>query len=67
MKGTHLVHCVKHHFQQYFSYILTVSFIGGGNWSTQGKPQTIRKSLTSLSHNVVLGAPRHERSSNSQL
>jgi len=28
--------------QQYFSYIVVVSFIGGGNWRTQ-----------SLSHNVV--------------
>ena len=27
-------------FQQYFSYIVTVSFIGGGNWSTQRKPPT---------------------------
>jgi hypothetical protein len=26
--------------QQYFSYISAVSFIGGGNWSTQRKPPT---------------------------
>jgi hypothetical protein len=25
-------------FQQYFSYIMAVSFIGGGNWSTWRKP-----------------------------
>jgi len=24
-------------FQQYFSYIVTVSFIGGGIWRTRGK------------------------------
>ena len=26
------------HFQQYFSYLVTVSFIGGGKWSTRRKP-----------------------------
>jgi hypothetical protein len=31
-------------FQQYFSYIVMVSFIGGGNWSTRRKPLTCRKS-----------------------
>ena len=34
--------------QQYFSYIVAVSFIGGGNQSTQRKPQTCRKSLTNF-------------------
>jgi hypothetical protein len=28
---------VQYHFQQYFSYIVAVSFIGGGNQSTQKK------------------------------
>jgi len=28
---------VKRHFQQYFSYIVAVSFIGGGNRRTQRK------------------------------
>jgi hypothetical protein len=37
---------VKRPFQQYFSYIVVVSFIGGGNRSTRRKPQTCRKSLT---------------------
>jgi hypothetical protein len=32
------------HFQQYFSYIVAVSFIGGG--STRRKPLICRKSLT---------------------
>jgi len=36
------------HFQQYFSYIVTVSFIGGGNRSIQRKPPTCRKSLTTF-------------------
>jgi hypothetical protein len=35
--------------QQYFSYIVAVSFIGGGNWSTRRNPPTYRKSLTTLS------------------
>jgi hypothetical protein len=32
-------------FHQYFSYIVVVSFIGGGHWSIQRKPQTYHKSL----------------------
>jgi len=43
-----LVYGVYRHFQQYFSYIVVVSFIVGGNWST------------SL-HNAVSSTPRHER------
>ena len=44
---------VLRHFQQYFSYIVVVSFIGVGNWSTQRKSPTCCKSLTNLSHKVV--------------
>jgi hypothetical protein len=33
----------KRHFRQYFSYILAVSFIGGGSRSTLRKPPTCRK------------------------
>ena len=36
------------HFQQYFSYTVAVSFIGGGNWSARRKPPTCRKSLTNF-------------------
>jgi len=36
------------YFQQYFSYIVAVNFIGGGNWSTQRKPSTCHKSLTNF-------------------
>jgi hypothetical protein len=35
-------------FQQYFSYIMAVSFIGGGNQRTRRKPLTCRKSLTNF-------------------
>ena len=38
---------VERHFQQYFSYIVMVSFIGWGNRSTQ----------RNASHNVVLSTP----------
>ena len=42
-----LIYGVWGHFQQYFSYILAISFIGGGNWSTQRKPLTWRKQTKS--------------------
>jgi hypothetical protein len=35
-------------FQQYFSFIAVISFIGGGNRSTGRKPQTCIKSLTNF-------------------
>jgi hypothetical protein len=38
----------KCHFQQYFGYIVSVSFIGGGNRSTMRKPLTCCKSLTNF-------------------
>ena len=53
-----LVYGAEHHFQQYFSYILTVSFIGGGTWNIRRKPLTCHKSLTKLSHNVVSNTPQ---------
>jgi hypothetical protein len=34
--------------EQYFSYIVAVSFIGGGNQNTRRIPPTCRKSLTNL-------------------
>jgi len=36
------------HFQQYLSYIVTVSVIGGENRSTRRKPSTCHKSLTNV-------------------
>jgi len=35
-------------FQQYFSYIVAVSFIGGENRSRQRKPPICRKSMTNF-------------------
>jgi hypothetical protein len=37
---------VWRYFQQYFNYIVEVSFIAGGNRRTRRKPPTCRKSLT---------------------
>ena len=34
---------VLRHFQQYFIYVVAVSFIGGGNLITLRKPPTCRK------------------------
>jgi hypothetical protein len=39
---------VWHHFQQYYSYIVSVGFIGGENRSTRMKPQVWCKSLTNF-------------------
>ena len=46
--------------QQYFSHIMVVSFIVGGNQSTWIEPPTCRK-LQTVSHNVVSSTPSHER------
>jgi len=35
-------------FQQYFSYIVAFSIIGGGHWSNQRKPPTCCKALTNF-------------------
>jgi hypothetical protein len=37
------------------------------HWKARRKPPTCRKSLKTLSHNIVLSASRHEWNSNSQL
>ena len=39
---------VECHFQQYFSYIVLVSFTGRENRSTRRKPPICRKSLTNF-------------------
>ena len=46
--GLVLFYGVYRHFQQYFSYILALSFIGRGNQSTWRKPSACRKSLTNV-------------------
>ena len=58
---------VSHHFQQYFSYIVEVSFIGGGNRSTRIKPPTYRKSPTNFITKCCIEYTSPERGSNSQL
>ena len=64
MKDWLMVDGVKCHFEQYFSYIMVVSFIGGGNQSTWKKPVTDK-----LYHiiNVVSSTPSHERGWNLEL
>ena len=59
-----LVDCVKRHFQQYFSYIVAVSFIDGGNRKTRRKPPTCLLSLTNFITECC--TPRPDRDSNSQ-
>jgi hypothetical protein len=59
---------IEHNFQQYLSYIVDISFIGGGKRSTQCKPPNCRRSLTKLYHIMLYQVhPRHERDSSSQL
>ena len=52
---------VKHHFQQYFSYIVAVSFIGGGNREYPEKNSYLSQvwHWQTLSHNVVSNTPPH--------
>jgi hypothetical protein len=47
-------------FQQYFNYIVEVSFIGGGTRSTRRKPPTCLSHWQTLFHNVVSSTPRHQ-------
>jgi len=62
-----LVYGIKRHFQQYFSYIVVVSLIGGGNRSTQRKPPTCRKLLTNLITQCCIEYTSPRWDSNSQL
>jgi hypothetical protein len=45
--GLFVIWCLTH-FQQYFSYVVEVSFIDGRNRRTRRKPLTCRKSLTNF-------------------
>jgi hypothetical protein len=55
---------VKRHFQQYFSYIVAVSFIGGWNRGPGKTPPTCRKSLINFIAKCC--TPRPDRDSHSQ-
>jgi hypothetical protein len=46
-RGLRVIICI------YFSYIVAVSLIDGGNRSTQRKPPTCRKSLTNYTQKIV--------------
>jgi hypothetical protein len=48
----------KHHFQQYFIYIVAVSFIDEGNRSTRRKPSTWLSHWQTVSYKVVSSTPR---------
>ena len=58
---------VLNHFQQYFGYIVEVSFIGGGRRSTGENHGSAASHWQILSHDIVSSKPRYERDSNSQL
>ena len=62
-----MVYGVLRHIQQYFSYIVAVSFIGGGNRSTAENHRPVTSHWQTLSHNVASNTARYERGSNSQL
>jgi hypothetical protein len=61
IKALMVVYGVLRHFQQYFSFIVAINFIGGENRSKQRKPLTyIASHRQALSYYVVSSTPRHE-------
>jgi hypothetical protein len=44
----------QRHFQQYFSYIVTVCLIGGGSRSTRRKPPTYLSQITDKLYNIMM-------------
>jgi hypothetical protein len=56
---------VERHFQQYFSYIVAVSFIGGRNQRTVRKPPACHKSLRNFITQCCIEYTSPERDSNS--
>jgi hypothetical protein len=51
------VYGVKCHFQQYFRYIVTISFIGGGNWSTRKKTTDLSQVTDKLYYLMLYTSP----------
>ena len=58
----------QHHLQQYSTYIMAVSFMGGGKRSTQTKTTNLSHVTDKLYHiiNVLQSTPGHEWDSDSQ-
>jgi len=61
-----LVYGAERHFQQYFSHIVAVSFIGGGKGVPGENHRSVASHRKTVSHNVVSITHRHERDSNTQ-
>ena len=59
------VYSVERHFQQYFSYIVAVSF--GGMKPEYPEKSSDLSQFTDKLYHVISSTPRHERGSNSQL
>ena len=60
-----LVYGASRHLQQYLSYIVAVSFIGGeGNVVPWENDRPVASQRQTLSHYTVSSTPRHERGSN---
>jgi hypothetical protein len=49
--------CFIRHFQQYFSYIMAISFSGGGRRCTRREPPTMGKQLANFIK--ILAAPAY--------
>jgi len=54
-----LVYGVKRHFQQYFCYIVAVSFIGEGNGSTRRK-SPVQSKVTDKLYHIMLSRVEFE-------
>jgi hypothetical protein len=63
---TNAVRLTRLSVQQYFSYIVAVSFIGGGNWKYPVKTTDLSQGTDKLDHIMLYRIHRHERGSKSQ-